>query len=279
LSALGGKGRSRPSAALVAVCLCGLAAWTLSAGCAGGGENPGASARREESYGRAREAMVRNQIWARGVRDSLVLEAMRKVPRHLFVPEDLRNSAYSDTPLPIGYGQTISQPYIVALMTEALGIEPGDKVFEVGTGSGYQAAVLAEMGAEVYTMEIVEPLATRAKALLNSLGYKKIHVRVGDAYEGWPEHSPFDAVIVTAAPKEVPSPLVDQLKVGGRMVIPVGEGFQDLLLITKTPEGLRKESLGPVMFVPMTGKAGRESPGGAGAGSPEDSSRAPGAGG
>jgi protein-L-isoaspartate(D-aspartate) O-methyltransferase len=211
-----------------------------------------------DSYAAARQIMVETQIIARGVTDSLVLKAMRKVPRHLFVPSSLRDHAYSDSPLPIGRGQTISQPYIVALMTEALHLKGGEKVFEVGTGSGYQAAVLAELGAEVYTMEIVEPLALDAMARLKALEYNNISVRVGDAYQGWVEHSPFDAVIVTAAPDHIPQPLIDQLKVGGRMIIPVGEGYQDLALLTKTPDGVVRESLGPVMFVPMTGKAREE---------------------
>lgn len=228
-------------------------------GCAGPGtekegEKP-ESAREGDSYEEARKQMVATQIRSRGITDKRVLAAMEKVPRHMFVPETYQSQAYSDSPLPIGYGQTISQPYIVALMTEALKIEPGDKVFEVGTGSGYQAAVLAEMGAEVYTMEIVMELASVASETFNLLNYNKIQTRLGDAYQGWVEHSPFDAVIVTAAPERVPQPLLDQLKIGGRMVVPVGGRFQDLVLITKTAEGLQKESLGPVIFVPMTGQA------------------------
>jgi protein-L-isoaspartate(D-aspartate) O-methyltransferase len=226
-------------------------------GCAGpgtndNGEGPGGEG---ESYKEAREKMVATQIRSRGIMDKSVLEAMEKVPRHLFVPESYTAQAYIDSPLPIGYGQTISQPYIVALMTEALRVKPGHKVFEVGTGSGYQAAVLAEMGAEVYTMEIVEELAASAADVFKSLNYSRIHARVGDAYQGWVEHSPFDAVIVTAAPEHVPQPLVDQLKLGGRMVIPVGGRFQDLVVMTKTADGLERESLGPVIFVPMTGEA------------------------
>jgi protein-L-isoaspartate(D-aspartate) O-methyltransferase len=251
--------RLPPAALLRPVLLCAVVALAVagSLGCAGGGAgDQGSGAKRStDQYAEARRAMVAAQIASRGVTDSLVLSAMEKVPRHLFVPEGLRARAYDDTPLPIGHGQTISQPYIVAVMTEALGVRPGQKVFEVGTGSGYQAAVLAEMGVEVYTMEIVEPLAAAAADLLKSLGYNGVHVRTGDAYKGWVEHSPFDAVIVTAAPEHVPEPLIEQLKVGGRMVIPVGGQSQDLLLLTKTPEGIEKKNLGPVMFVPMTGQA------------------------
>lgn len=226
-------------------------------GCGGGGarDERTEAGRSNDPYAEAREAMVAKQIQSRGISDPEVLRAMGSVPRHLFVPLALRSRAYEDSPLPIGHGQTISQPYIVALMTEALGVVEGDKVFEVGTGSGYQAAVLADMGAEVYTMEIVEPLAFEAAERLKALNYSNIHVRVGDAYQGWVEHSPFDAVIVTAAPGEVPEPLLEQLRVGGKMVIPVGDTYQDLLLLTKTPGGVEKKSLGPVIFVPMTGKA------------------------
>ncbi len=248
--------RLRPVPVLRSALLC-VALGLVSVGCAGGGaqdEKAGAE-RPVDPYAKARRAMVADQIASRGVTDSLVLAAMEKVPRHLFMPESIRSRAYDDTALPIGHGQTISQPYIVAVMTQAIAVRPGQKVFEVGTGSGYQAAVLAAMGVEVYTMEIVEPLAASAADLLKSLGYNKVHVRAGDAYRGWMEHSPFDAVIVTAAPEHVPQPLIEQLKVGGRMVIPVGDQYQDLLLLTKTPEGVERESLGPVIFVPMTGEA------------------------
>ncbi|HEQ60309.1 MAG TPA: protein-L-isoaspartate(D-aspartate) O-methyltransferase [Firmicutes bacterium] len=192
---------------------------------------------------------------ARGVKDPKVLAALRKVPRHLFVPEAERSSAYADHPLPIGEGQTISQPYIVAFMTEQLRLKGGEKVLEIGTGSGYQAAVLAEIGGEVYTIEIVEPLATRAAALLEQLGYQNIHVKSGDGYQGWPEHAPFDAIMVTAAPDHVPQPLVDQLKVGGRMILPVGDWFQDLRVVVKTEQGVLQQDVLPVRFVPMTGEA------------------------
>lgn len=203
-----------------------------------------------------RGEMVDRQIAARGVRDEAVLEAMRAVPRHRLVPEDVRPYSYEDTPLPIGFGQTISQPYIVALMTELAQVKPGQRVLEVGTGSGYQAAVLAQMGAEVYTIEIVEPLAERAARDLASLGYTNVHVRAGDGYLGWPEAAPFDAVIVTAGATHVPQPLIDQLKPGGRMVIPVGETLhtQSLRLLVKQAEGrIVERDLLPVRFVPMTG--------------------------
>jgi len=200
--------------------------------------------------------MVSSQIEARGVRDASVLEAMRRVPRHRFVPESQQAHAYEDRPLPIGVGQTISQPYIVALMSELAALEPGDRVLEIGTGCGYQAAVLAEMGVEVFSIEIIESLATQAIATLRELGYgKRIEIRHGDGYAGWPEHAPFDAILVTAAPPRIPEPLRRQLKLGGRLIIPVGEQFQRLLRVTRTEDGFREESVIPVRFVPMTGKA------------------------
>ncbi|WP_420843075.1 protein-L-isoaspartate(D-aspartate) O-methyltransferase [Geothrix terrae] len=201
----------------------------------------------------ARMRMVREQIVARGVADPRVLEAMGRVPRHEFVPAAQRSQAYEDWPLAIGYGQTISQPYIVAFMTAALAPRPGDRVLEIGTGSGYQAAVLAGLVAEVYTMEIVEPLAQRAEADLKRLGYTNVKVRAGDGHLGWPEAAPFDAIIVTCAPEDVPQALVDQLKVGGRMIIPVGSqwGAQELYLLRKTATGLRRQGVLPVRFVPM----------------------------
>ncbi len=202
-----------------------------------------------------REAMVREQIERRGVRDARVLAAMRRVPRHELVPADVRPLAYEDRPLPIGWGQTISQPYVVAAMSEALGLRGDETVLEVGTGSGYQAAVLAEICGAVYSIEIVEPLAERARADLARLGYGNVHVRHGDGYRGWPEQAPFDAIVVTAAPDHVPPALVEQLAVGGRMVLPVGRGIQDLVRLTRTPEGVRRETLMGVRFVPMTGEA------------------------
>jgi len=217
-----------------------------------------ARADQPESEARVRERleMVSKQIEARGVRDPAVLEAMRKVPRHRFVPQSQRANAYQDRPLPIGSGQTISQPYIVALMTELAGVKPGDKVLEIGTGSGYQAAVLAQMGVKLFSIEIIAALAKRAKATLTDLGYaKNVEVRHGDGYAGWPEQAPFDAILVTAAPPKIPKPLKEQLKVGGRLIIPVGKRYQSLLKVTRTKNGYRGESVIPVRFVPMTGEA------------------------
>jgi protein-L-isoaspartate(D-aspartate) O-methyltransferase len=208
-----------------------------------------------DSYAKAREAMVQEQIEERGVKDKRVLAAMRKVPRHELVPERNRAQSYEDYPLPIGEGQTISQPYIVAYMTEQMKLKGGEKVLEVGTGSGYQAAILAEICKEVYTIEIVKPLAERAEKDLKRLGYKNIFVKAGDGYRGWPDKAPFDAIIVTAAPDHVPQPLVDQLAVGGRLVIPVGEFFQELILVTRDKDGVQQKRLIGVRFVPMTGEA------------------------
>ena len=202
--------------------------------------------------------MVRHQIERRGVTDEKVLNAMRRVPRHLFVPPGQRNAAYSDNALPIGEGQTISQPYIVAYMTEKLKLQPGDRVLEIGTGSGYQAAVLAEMTSEVYSIEILETLGRRARQRLDELGYNEVEVKIGDGYFGWKEYAPFDAIIVTCASGHVPPPLKEQLKAGGRMLIPVGGQFwtQRLMLITRNDEGeFEYEDLLPVRFVPMTGEA------------------------
>ena len=201
-----------------------------------------------------REKMVETQIKARGVKDPRVLSAMLKVERHLFVPKEYQTSAYADQPLPIGEGQTISQPYIVALMTELLELKGGEKVLEIGTGSGYQAAILAELVKEVYTIEIVEPLASSAKNRLLELGYQNINVKAGDGYLGWPEVGPFDAIIVTAAPDHIPKPLIDQLKEGGRMVIPVGAYSQELKKIVKRSGKIETADIIPVIFVPMTGK-------------------------
>jgi len=208
-----------------------------------------------DKYYEERIRMVENQIKRRGIEDSAVLEAMRSVPRHLFVPEAYRPRAYEDGPLPIGNNQTISQPYIVALMTELLDLQPGERVLEVGTGSGYQAAVLAEIADSVYTIEIVKPLADRAGEILDSIGYNNIKVMHGDGYQGYEEAAPYDAIIVTAAPDHVPQPLIDQLAMGGRLVIPVGSIYQYLTLYEKTEDGLKKKTGIAVRFVPMTGKA------------------------
>ena len=202
--------------------------------------------------GSERQRMVQEQLMSRGVRDERVLAAMNKVPREEFVPQDSRAASYTDQPLPIGYGQTISQPYIVAFMTEQLRPKPSDRVLEVGTGSGYQAAILAELVAEVYSVEIVEPLAKNAEATLQRLGCKNVHLKIGDGYKGWPETAPFDAIIVTCAPDKVPQPLIDQLRDGGRMVIPVGDRFAQELYLLEKKNGQLKESVTlPVRFVPM----------------------------
>src|SRR5436853_875811 len=199
-----------------------------------------------------RQRMVLGQLMPRGVHEERVLAAMAKVPREEFVAQDSRTASYTDQPLPIGYGQTISQPFIVAFMTEQLRLAPGDRVLEIGTGSGYQAAILAELVAEVYTIEIVEPLAKAAEATLQRLGYNNVHLKVGDGYKGWPEEAPFDAIIVTCAPEKVPQPLADQLKDGGRMVIPVGERFAQQLYLLEKKNGQLQESVTlPVRFVPM----------------------------
>lgn len=208
-----------------------------------------------------RYQMVQQQIAWRGIRDTLVLNAMRKVPRHLFVPDYLVPQAYIDSPLPIGEGQTISQPYIVAFMTEALKLQGTERVLEIGTGSGYQAAILAEIVKEVYTIEIVPTLGKRAEQLLQRMGYKNVRVIIGDGYRGLPAKSPFDAIIVTAAPDHIPQPLVDQLRAGGRLIIPVGNLEQELILIEKKADGsVTKKSVLPVRFVPMTGEAQQKPP-------------------
>jgi protein-L-isoaspartate(D-aspartate) O-methyltransferase len=202
-----------------------------------------------------RQRMVDQQLKPRGIKDERVLAAMAKVPREEFVPVDQRGDAYQDGPLPIGYDQTISQPYIVAYMTEQLRLKPGDRVLEIGSGSGYQAAILADLVADVYTIEIVEPLAKTAEATLQRLGRKNVHLKVGDGYKGWPEEAPFDAIIVTCAPDKVPQPLMDQLKDAGRMVIPVGERFAQQLYLLEKQNGQPKESATlPVRFVPMRRK-------------------------
>lgn len=211
----------------------------------------------ERDFEKERHMMVETQLRSPGrdIRNPRVLAAMKTVPRHEFVPSAFRAEAYADSPLPIGLGQTISQPFIVAFMTEQIDPQPGQKILEVGTGSGYQAAVLAEMGAEVFTVEIIPELAERAAETLKRLGYDKVHVRTGDGHEGWAEHAPFDAIVVTCAPDDIPLRLVEQLKDGGRMIIPVGPvgGVQELYLLEKTDGILHRKSVMPVRFVPMTG--------------------------
>lgn len=204
-----------------------------------------------------RERMVSHQLIRRGIEDPRVIAAMRAVPRHEFVPESLRAHAYGDEPLPIGDGQTISQPYIVALMTEALQLRPGERVLEIGTGSGYQAAVLAEMGVEVYSVERLDSLAAQARAHLRALGYHTVHVRVGDGNDGWPQVAPFDAVLVTAAAREIPRLPLQQLRMMGRMVLPIGsDDAQELVRIWRTEDGFREDYLGGCRFVRLIGRHG-----------------------
>lgn len=211
-------------------------------------QNPNHS---EEQLAIYRQQMVEHQIRARGVRNPAVLQAMLTVPRHRFVEPSLVQFAYADHPLSIGYNQTISQPYIVAYMTEAAEISPGDRVLEIGTGCGYQAAVLGELAQEVYTIEIIPQLAQRAGRTLQALGYKNVHVRAGDGYRGWLEHAPYDAILVTAAPDHIPQPLIEQLAMNAKMVIPVGNHYQDIVVLTKTSEGVVEERTIPVRFVPL----------------------------
>lgn len=208
-------------------------------------------------YQQRRQQMVEHDLRGRGIRDARVLAAMGKVPRHLFVPERERDRAYGDYPLPIGEGQTISQPYVVALMTEAVRLRPTDRVLEIGTGSGYQAAVLAELVKEVYSIEIRKNLADTAAGRLKALGYRNVAVRFADGYFGWEEHAPYDVIVITAAPNHVPPPLVRQLKEGGRLILPLGSTTfsQTLTLVTKKGGELDVEELGGVAFVPMTGEA------------------------
>jgi len=248
-----GKARHRLLVAMLAIAVVGgstMACGFFGKTAEGNGKHP--------DWKLLRERMVKEQIEARGVRDPRVLEAMEKVPRERFVPANVRRHAYDDGPLPIEDGQTISQPYIVALMTELLEVGPGDKVLEIGTGSGYQSAVLAAMGVEVFTIEIRPLLCRTARERLERLGYESVHVRCGDGYGGWPEAAPFDGIIVTAAPERVPDPLLDQLKVGGHMVIPVGAFYQELKVITRSETGFEERSVVPVRFVPMTGQAERD---------------------
>ena len=230
--------------------LAALAAW--GAACAVESPRPRAA---EAPHAGARRAMVQSQMAQRDIVDPAVLAAMERVARHRFVPAELRALVHEDRPLPIGEDQTISQPYIVAYMTQALELRPGERVLEIGTGSGYQAAVLAELGTAVYTIEIIEGLGRRAGALLDSLGYKDIRRRLGDGYFGWPEAAPFDAIILTAAPDHIPEALVGQLAEGGRMVLPVGGRRQELVLLRRLDGAITRQRLLPVRFVPMTGAA------------------------
>jgi protein-L-isoaspartate(D-aspartate) O-methyltransferase len=218
----------------------------------------GGSLAAQDSFEGARQRMVAEQILQRGVRQPEVLSAMGQVPRHLFVPPEHRSVAYADRPIPIGSGQTISQPYIVALMTELLELDGSEKVLEIGTGSGYHAAVLSRVARQVFTIEILEELGRDAQENLRRLGYDNVTVRVGDGYKGWPEEAPFDAIILTAAPPRIPKPLIEQLRVGGRMVIPEGSFIQDLKVLVKTPDGLEERSVTRVRFLPMTGEVQRD---------------------
>ena len=220
----------------------------------------GSAAARADEFDEQRRRMVEAQIRARDVTAPQVLKAMEAVPRHRFVPDTYRAQAYEDYPLPIGEDQTISQPYIVALMTSLVDLRGGERVLEIGTGSGYQAAVLSQIAGEVYSIEILDSLASRARTTLSELGYGNVQVRVGDGFAGWPEKAPFDAILVTAAPPKVPQPLLDQLKVGGKLVIPVGRYFQDLKVYTRTADGFEVRNVIPVRFVPMTGQAQQAPP-------------------
>ncbi len=208
----------------------------------------------EMDDGRAREIMVQEQLISRGIADRGVIQAMKEIPRHLFVPSGQQGNAYGDYPLPIGRGQTISQPYIVAYMTEKLSLDVESRVLEIGTGSGYQTAVLSRIAAEIFTVEVVQSLSERAKGILDELGYTNIRYRVGDGYKGWPEEAPYKGIIVTAAADRIPEPLVEQLEIGGIMVIPVGKraGFQELLKVRRDPDNISVTSLLDVRFVPMT---------------------------
>ena len=223
---------------------------SLLAGCA----VSGSAAAQTDAYQSLRDQMVEKQIRKRGVDASNVLEAMRAVPRHEFMPPYTRELAYSDQPVRIGSGQTISQPYIVGLMTSLLELDGSEKVLEIGTGSGYQAAVLSQVAKEVYSIEILDELGSSARSKLEELGYDNVHVKIADGYRGWPDEAPFDAIMVTAAPPRIPGPLIDQLKVGGRMVVPVGAYFQELWVITKEADGYTTRKDIPVRFVPMVGE-------------------------
>ncbi|MEE8135917.1 MAG: protein-L-isoaspartate(D-aspartate) O-methyltransferase [Thermodesulfobacteriota bacterium] len=209
----------------------------------------------EDRYIERRWDMVENQIVSRGIQDARVIKAMLKVKRHLFVPKEYLDSAYSDKPIPIEKEQTVSQPYMVALMTELLNSSPGKKILEIGTGSGYQSAILAETGCDLYTIEIIEDIAANARKTLEKLGYSNIKYRIGDGYRGWEENAPFEGIIVTAAPADIPDKLIEQLSQGGRMIIPVGDLSQELLLIENTNEGVKRKKITAVRFVPMTGQS------------------------
>ncbi|MCP4684174.1 MAG: protein-L-isoaspartate(D-aspartate) O-methyltransferase [bacterium] len=228
---------------------------TLLLAASGCGAQTDADKTQDSAYTAARAQMVQEQIQRRGIEDERVLAALGKVERHRFVLPKYQKYAYIDDPLPIDAGQTISQPYIVALMTELLQLAGDEKVLEIGTGSGYQAAILGELVEEVYTIEIIDTLGVKASRLLRKLGYDNIEVRIGDGYRGWPDQAPFDAIIITAAPPKVPQPLLDQLADGGRMVVPVGKLSQDLMLIEREGETFNQTKIAPVRFVPMTGEA------------------------
>jgi protein-L-isoaspartate(D-aspartate) O-methyltransferase len=247
-------GGSRWCTRLLAVALAIVA---LAGGARGVAQDPGhrPAGSSEGDFETQRERMVETQIVARNISQPEVLRAMRTVPRHLFVPEPERALAYGDHAVQIGHGQTISQPYVVALMTALLDLDGSEEVLEIGTGSGYHSAVLSRIARRVYSVEILDALANRARKTLAELAYDNVEIRVGDGYNGWPEEAPFDAIVLTAAPKEIPRPLLEQLRVGGRMVAPVGGFFQDLRLILKTEDGIEEHSIEAVRFVPMTGKA------------------------
>jgi len=241
---------------LIALSVC-LSLLLFSTFCSVNSQNSppaGRASRETDEYETERRRMVDEQLRPRGILDDSVLKAMEKVPRHKFVPDPLKYKAYADHPLPIGLNQTISQPAIVAYMTEAADISKGEKVLEIGTGSGYQAAILGELAKEVYTIEIIPELAERAGRVLKELGYRNVLVKAGNGYLGWPEHAPFDAIVVTAAPDEVPKALIEQLAINGKMVIPVGTTNQEMVLIKKTQKGVTEKRTIPVRFVPMTGK-------------------------
>ena len=251
----------RCAAALLTGMICaGSGGCSTDATIVGGGEAQRQAGAEPVELARLRAAMVRDQLRGRSISDERVLAAMLKVPRHLFVPPAYLGSAYDDTALPLALGQTVSQPYIVAFMTQALKLGGSEHVLEIGTGSGYQAAVLAELVSEVYTIEILGQLTENAQRMLRAQGYRNIHFRVGDGYQGWSEFAPFDAIIVTAAPDHVPQPLIDQLAPGGRMIIPIGKFEQELVLVERSEKGITRHSTIPVRFVPMTGKALQDQP-------------------